>query len=167
MKEKKQVKPKKPAHYVNNKELLRLVVENLEERKINPETKIHMEEIGKAILAIATNISYCQKLMKYRNYFDNALIDEWIGDSVINCLKYMHNFNPEKSSNPFAYFSQISYNAQLRGIIRENKSLETRRNLTEKVSIDNTGFSLQDQDLGEHFVNTGIEYEVSKIDSMG
>jgi len=157
----------KPNHYVNNKELLRLVVEYLEDLKKNPDSKLHMEHIGKSVLAIATNISYCQKLIKYRNYFDSALIDEWIADSVINCLKYMHNFNPEKSTNPFAYFSQISYNAILRGIIKENKALETRRKLTEKMSVDNTGFTLQEHDIGEHFTNTGIDYEVSKIDSMG
>lgn len=167
MKEKEIVKRPKPKHYVNNKELLRLVVENLEARKIDPTTTLHMESIGKSVLAIATNISYCHKLIKYRNYFDSALVDEWIQDSVINCLKYMHNFNPEKSSNPFAYFSQISYNAQLRGIIKENKSLEVRRKLTERVSVDNSGFSLQEHDVGETFVNTGVEYEMSKIDSMG
>lgn len=154
-------------HYVNNKEFYRLIIEHQDDKKINPDSTLHMEEIGKCVLAIATNISYNHKLMKYRNYFDSSLIDEFIGDGVINCLKYMHNFNREKSNNPFAYVSQIAYNAFLRGVIKENKRLDVKRKLTERMSINNTGYSVQTHDIYTDFSNTSVEYELSKIDSMG
>ena len=44
-----------------------------------------------------------------------------IGDGVENCLLYAHNFDPDKSSNPFSYFTQIIYYAFLRRIEKEKK----------------------------------------------
>jgi DNA-directed RNA polymerase specialized sigma24 family protein len=44
-----------------------------------------------------------------------------ISDGLENCLAYMHNFNPDKSKNPFAYFTQIIYYAFLRRIQKEKK----------------------------------------------
>jgi hypothetical protein len=46
-----------------------------------------------------------------------------ISDGIENCLHYIHNFNPEKSSNPFAYFTQIIYYAFIRRIQKEKKQL--------------------------------------------
>ena len=42
-----------------------------------------------------------------------------ICDGIENCVQYIENFNPEKSSNPFAYFTQIIYYAFLRRIQKE------------------------------------------------
>ena len=33
--------------------------------------------------------------------------EDMISDGIENCVQYIHNFNPEKSTNPFAYFTQI------------------------------------------------------------
>ncbi len=46
-----------------------------------------------------------------------------ISDGIENCLQYIHNFNPDKSNNPFAYFTQIIYYAFLRRIQKEKKQL--------------------------------------------
>ena len=65
-----------------------------------------------------------------------------ISDGIENCIQYIHNFNPEKSNNPFAYFTQIIYYAFLRRIQKEKKhlyvkykSLENENNTIEKLSI--------------------------------
>ena len=44
-----------------------------------------------------------------------------ICDGIENCLQYINNFNPEKSSNAFAYITQIIYYAFLRRIQKEKK----------------------------------------------
>jgi DNA-directed RNA polymerase specialized sigma24 family protein len=44
-----------------------------------------------------------------------------ISDGIENCLLYIDNFNPEKSKNPFAYFTQIIYYAFIRRIQKEKK----------------------------------------------
>jgi hypothetical protein len=46
-----------------------------------------------------------------------------IGDGIENCLMYFENFDPAKSKNPFAYFTQIIYYAFLRRIQKEKKQL--------------------------------------------
>tara|TARA_Y100000296_G_scaffold77613_1_gene99364 strand:- start:313 stop:699 length:387 start_codon:yes stop_codon:yes gene_type:complete len=44
-----------------------------------------------------------------------------VGDGIENCLMYCSNFDPEKSKNPFSYFTQIIYYAFLRRIQKEKK----------------------------------------------
>ena len=46
-----------------------------------------------------------------------------VSDGIENCVMYASNFNPEKSTNPFAYFTQIIYYAFLRRIEKEKKQL--------------------------------------------
>jgi DNA-directed RNA polymerase specialized sigma24 family protein len=46
------------------------------------------------------------------------------------------NFDPEKSQNPFAYFTQIIHYAFLRRIQREKRQLEIKNKI-----IERTGFS--------------------------
>ena len=52
-----------------------------------------------------------------------------ICDGIENCLQYIDNFDPERSSNPFAYFTQIIYYAFLRRIQKEKKQLEIKQKL--------------------------------------
>jgi hypothetical protein len=42
---------------------------------------------------------------------------------IENCINYINNFDPKKSKNPFAYFTQIIYYAFLRRIQKEKKQL--------------------------------------------
>jgi hypothetical protein len=57
-----------------------------------------------------------------------------ISDGIENCLQYMSNFNPKKSNNPFAYFTQIIYYAFIRRIQKEKKQQDVKAKL-----IANTG----------------------------
>ena len=43
-----------------------------------------------------------------------------------------YNFNPEKSQNPFAYFTQIIHFAFLRRIQREKRQLEIKNKILER-----------------------------------
>ena len=59
-----------------------------------------------------------------------------ISDGIENCVQYIHNFNPEKSQNPFAYFTQIIYYAFLRRIQREKRQLDIKNKILEKTGFD-------------------------------
>jgi len=59
-----------------------------------------------------------------------------IGDGIENCVQYIHNFDPEKSNNPFAYFTQIIYYAFLRRIQKEKKQLEIKTKIIERTGYD-------------------------------
>ena len=48
---------------------------------------------------------------------------------------YFDNFDPSKSKNPFAYFTQIIYYAFLRRIGKEKKQLYVKYKATEQMGI--------------------------------
>lgn len=53
-----------------------------------------------------------------------------------NCLTYVNNFNPDKSSNPFGYFTTIMAYAFIRRIQREKKHTYIKYRMLEKAIID-------------------------------
>ena len=59
--------------------------------------------LGDCFLKIATHLSYKPNFVNY------MFREDMIGDGIENCVQYIHNFNPEKSTNPFAYFTPVSY----------------------------------------------------------
>ena len=105
---------KPPKNYVNNSEFLEKIKEFKKIYRKDESTRIP-EDIAEIILNIATNLAKSPKFSGY------TYKDEMISDAVLNCLEKIHNFSPRKSSNPFAYFTQIIYYAFLRRIKGENK----------------------------------------------
>jgi hypothetical protein len=83
------------------------------------------EYIGECIVSIAN------KLANKPNFANYPFREEMISDGIENCLLYLTNFNPKKSSNPFAYFTQIIYFAFIRRIEREKKHLYTKYRMIE------------------------------------
>ena len=103
---------KKSEHYVNNKEFLFALVEFKAECKAAEEAGEDRPRIGNYIgecfLKIATHLSYKPNFVNY------MFREDMICDGIENCVQYIGNFDPSKSSNPFAYFTQIIYYAFLR-----------------------------------------------------
>ena len=62
--------------------------------------------------------------------------EDMIGDGIENCVQYIYNFDPAKSSNPFAYFTQIVYYAYLRRISKEKRQMDIKDKLIEKKGFD-------------------------------
>ena len=101
--------------------------------------------IGECFLKIATHLSYRPNFINY------SYRDEMISDGIQNCLQYAYNFDPEKSKNPFAYFTQIIYYAFLRRIQKEKKQTHVRNKIIEKSNYDafttmegdDTGYTVQ------------------------
>jgi len=71
-------------------------------------------------LMIATRLS------NKPNFASYTFRDDMISDAIENCILYMHNFDPKKSQNPFAYFTQIIHYAFIRRIEREKKYSYTK-----------------------------------------
>ena len=85
------------------------------------------EFMGKCFMDIAMNLS------NKPNFVNYTYKEEMIGDGIENCLQYCSNFNPEKSKNPFAYFTQIIYYAFVRRIEREKKQAYVKHKLSEQM----------------------------------
>ena len=123
-------KRKRSEHYVNNKEFLAALIAYREEREI-AEAKglprpVIPRYIGECFLKIATHLSFKPNFVNY------MFKDDMVSDGIENCVQYIHNFNPEKSQNPFAYFTQIIHYAFLRRIQREKRQLEIKNKILEK-----------------------------------
>tara|TARA_S200002703_G_scaffold115791_1_gene101317 strand:- start:221 stop:508 length:288 start_codon:yes stop_codon:yes gene_type:complete len=59
--------------------------------------------------------------------------DDMICDGIENCVQYIHNFDPDKSKNPFAYFTQVIHYAFLRRIQKEKKQLDIKNKILERT----------------------------------
>ena len=138
-------------HYVNNKELLealvvyRSKVEKSYQKKFGKDLKEQPKEerakhwegkpkitnyLAECFLKIATHLSYKPNFVNY------MFREDMISDGIENCVQYIHNFDPAKSSNPFAYFTQIIHYAFLRRIQKEKKQLEIKTKIIEKTGYD-------------------------------
>ena len=108
-------------HYVDNQRFLLEMTEYQNERKTAKEYGIELppcpDYIGECFLKIAQRLSFRPNFINY------AFREDMISDGIENCVQYMNNFNPEKSKNPFAYFTQIIYYAFIRRIQKEKKQL--------------------------------------------
>lgn len=116
---KAQAEKKKPEHYINNKELQeeyvkyhKMKLEALERGEGPPPLT---DAIGRAILSIATRRAFSRNFVGYTQHWK----EEMIGDAIEACIRYAHNYNPEKYNNPFAYITQIVNNAMANRINRE------------------------------------------------
>ena len=125
---------KRSEHYVNNKEFLAALIKLREDREI---AEIRGKEkpripryIGECFLKIATHLSFKPNFVNY------MFKEDMISDGIENCVQYIHNFNPEKSQTPFAYFTQIIHYAFLRRIQKEKKQLEIKNKILEKTGYE-------------------------------
>jgi len=121
---------KRSEHYVNNKEFLAALItyrENVEIARLQDKTKpVIPRYIGECFLKIANHLSFKPNFVNY------MFKEDMISDGIENCVQYIHNFDPAKSKNPFAYFTQIIHYAFLRRIQREKRQLEIKNKILEK-----------------------------------
>jgi hypothetical protein len=111
----------KQKHYINNPDFLKALTEYKEICKAaeaaNKEVPPIPNYIGECWMKIAENLSHKPNFVNYPHR------EDMIGDGIENCLMYFRNFNPERSKNPFAYFTQIIWYAFIRRITKEKKQL--------------------------------------------
>ena len=137
-------KAKEKPHYVDNKKFLEAMIEHKDkcERAKNKNRKKPevTNYIGECFLKIANHLSYRPNFINY------TFRDDMISDGIENCLQYMDNFNPEKSKNPFAYFTQIIYYAFIRRIQKEKKQIQIKSKLIANAGVENMMDQLKGDD---------------------
>jgi len=139
-------KDKPLKHYVNNQEFLEHITiyrDNVIKAKNTDKPRPRVPEyIGSCLFKIATHLS------RKPNFANYTFREDMISDGVENCLLYIDNFDPAKSKNPFAYFTQIIYYAFLRRIQKEKKHLYVKYK-----SMENEVINTLIQNLGEDHVS--------------
>jgi hypothetical protein len=147
-------KRKRSEHYVDNKVFLQAMTEFKERcdkaekrgRKKPPVTNY----IGECFLKIANHLSYRPNFINY------TFRDDMISDGIENCLQYLSNFNPKKSKNPFAYFTQIIYYAFIRRIQKEKKQVNIKAKLIEDANL--ADLHIDPNDTNKDYKNQFIEF---------
>ena len=124
----------KSEHYVNNKEFLNAIVIYRNqclraEEAGEPRPRI-TNYLGECFVKIATHLSYKPNFVNY------MFREDMISDGIENCVQYINNFDPAKSSNPFAYFTQIIHYAFLRRIQKEKRQMDIRAKIIERSGFD-------------------------------
>lgn len=123
----------KKKHYVNNEDFLKALAQYKSDCEVattnNKSLPPIPNYIGECFMKIAEGLSHKPNFINY------PMREDMISDGIENCLMYFDNFDPKKSNNPFAYFTQIIYYAFLRRIQKEKKQLYTKYKLTEQQGI--------------------------------
>lgn len=132
-------------NYVNNKDLLEALIQyqkDCREAEDAGEDRPRVPDyIGKCIFQIAT------RLATKPNFSGYSYKEDMISDGIENCLLYINNFNPEKSQNPFAYFTQIIWYAFLRRIQKEKKQMYIRFKSSQQMLAAGETYTGEDLDL--------------------
>ena len=144
----------KKEHYVDNKQFLeamkaykKLCRKAKTEKKDKPPVDNYL---GSCFLKIANHLSYRPNFINY------TFRDDMISDGIENCLQYLKNFNPAKSNNPFAYFTQIIYYAFIRRIQKEKKQSNIKYRMIEQANIDE--FAVLPGDTNNDYKNQFLEF---------
>jgi len=124
----------KKRNYVNNRDLLEALIkyQNSVKDAANGDDPLPRipEYIGECIFLIAN------RLATKPNFSGYSYKDDMISDGIENCVQYIHNFNPEKSENPFAYFTQIIWYAFLRRIQKEKKQMYIKFKSSQRMMLE-------------------------------
>ena len=134
----------KSKHYVNNEDFLNVLIQYKlscdAAKNQNKDDPIVPNYIGECFLKIAEHLS------RKPNFISYSFREEMICDGIENCIMYFRNFDPTKSNNPFAYFTQIIYYAFLRRIQKEKKQMYVKYKATEQFGILDEGEMYEDVD---------------------
>ena len=150
--------PKKTKrNYINNAEFLEAVKDYkklcLEAEDSGDDAPRIPNYIGECIFKIST------RLASRPNFSGYTYKDDMISDGLENAIQALGNFDPEKSSNPFAYFTQIIWYAFLRRIDKEKKQLYIKHKVIENSVIHGTAVEKNDGDSGDAaFIDINNDY---------
>ncbi len=149
------------SHYVDNKKFLQALIEYraavdkaASEGKQQPQVPNY---IGDCFIKIATHLSYKSNFINY------TFKDDMISDGIENCLTAVAKFDPSKSSNPFAYYTQIIYFAFIRRIQKEKKQQATKYKMIENIDIDQI---ISQEHGNEDFNNQFMDYIKKQLDQV-
>lgn len=144
-------------HYINNKKMYEEFCkyrERVQAAKAEGKELPRIPEyLGECFYKIATRLS-----TKYR-FANYTYRDEMISDAIENCVMVVNGFDPAKSNNPFAYFTQVIRNAFFRRIMKEKKQQYVKYRSMQKMTID-SGLSLhQEMDDARSIENSYLTME--------
>ena len=156
----------KKKHYVDNDkfflEIKKWKQRVIDAREVDDPDPPSTEYMGECFLKISENLAWRPNFINY------TFRDDLVSDGIENCLLYAHNFNPEKSTNPFSYFTQIIHHSYIRRITKEKKQMHIKYRIIEEERLkeqlestteDNVNHSLEKQ--YKQYIDSHDKYAVN------
>jgi DNA-directed RNA polymerase specialized sigma24 family protein len=97
-KQSKQPREKAKMNYLNNKDMLIQFKESKRLGRMTPEFANMM-------------VMLTRRYASRANFMNYTFNEDMQGEALLNVARYWQNFNPDKSDNPFAYFTQTIKNS--------------------------------------------------------
>ena len=122
---------KSDKNYVSNEELTKATKEWVKNKKttgVGPMPNF----IGECVMKLVENFAH------KRNFSGYTYLNDMKSEALLTCVKYAHNFNPDKSDNAFAYFTEIIKNSFKMYLNKE----KYQQNIREKIVSENTSTSM-------------------------
>lgn len=133
---------KAKKNYVNNAKFLEAMVaykKTVKEAEDSGDpAPVIPDYIGECLYQIATRLSFKPNFINY------SYREDMISDGLENAVICINNFDPEKSKNPFAYFTQVIYYAFIRRIQKEKKQLYVKHKVIENSVVMGTAVESDD-----------------------
>lgn len=123
------------GHYVTNAQLLEAIKDAKEKGKL---TSI----LAKYLQMIAERYSYSASFGGY------SFREDMVSFAVVNLCANWHKFDPEKSDNPFAFYTTAVYRSFLQYLADEKKQRDIRDELLVDAGV-NPSFSFQERSAGK------------------
>ena len=105
------------SHYVDNSRLTNELSSWTNRQRKLEEQGIQKEKVPDYIAECIVKI--CENIVRKPNFYSYTYRDEMVGDAIMYCIMYVGNFDSKKSSNAFAYISQVAFTAIVRRIKKE------------------------------------------------
>lgn len=146
-------------NYINNKDLFEELKTYRVMYLVSVQTGTERPHIPDPIAWAIMRIS--NKLMNSFRFVNYTYKEEMIGDAILKCCAKIHLFDPDKSENPFAYITQIAWNAAINRIkFEQNQSSVKARIIRETLSSEFTDHGIEDEDTQNSFVTFLKENDV-------
>ena len=152
-------KPRRKTNYINNKTLYGAMIHYKNEVKQADDKSVERPIVPKYI--VESILLICNNLAKKPNFSGYTYKQDMICDGIMDCIAAVDNFNPDETNNPFAYFTQIAWNAFLRRIQKEkkqtyikHKNFENSHLFSEIVEDANHAIHLKSNDYSSDIVRS-------------
>lgn len=141
--------------FVNNEEFKLKLKEYIDKRKAliaegQPIPQI-TDYLGRCFMMIAESLSRKPYFVGY------SFREDMVSDALVDCIKYVDKFDPERGTSAFAYFSQICYFAIVRRIQKENNQTKIKSEIVQNLGTLFDEIALQEVDDGGNFHNSLAE----------
>ena len=149
--------PKQQKNYYVDNEEFRLALKRFRESGLKLSEHPDGNYIGETIIKICRNLSLS------KNFIGYTYRDEFIEDAIENCVRYVKNFDPDKSKYAFTYFSKIAYSAFVRRIKKEKDQQKVKyKMLSDSTVLSDIMEQYNDATNSDADVNQLVE-QISKM----